>query len=296
MSAPEQEWTLQDVQRFLARNRPDLGAIEIDFLRGGYWNHVFKVTAPTGAFVLKRYRKVLADSLFPNLPDNEALALQRLAGLGVAPDFVSYWPEAKVLLYRYVEGGAWKGDPTPIADLLRRKEAVGCEGFRRVPVEIADILGQGDKLFERCAADEMMKAFKRQRSVPMPLTAPKKLSLIHTDIGAGNLIGVDNEYRIIDWQCPAAGDVTEDVYSFLSPAFQILNHCAPIDEAGVSRFFSALDRPAIVERYRALRPAFAYRMGGYCCLRLQTAPPAEAELIERYVRAAKAELIAMKAP
>ena len=37
-------------------------------------------------------------------------------------------------------------------------------------------------------------------------------------------------------------------------------------------------------------------MGGYCCLRLQTAPAAEADVVARYIRAAKAEFIAMTAP
>ena len=42
---------------------------------------------------------------------------------------------------------------------------------------------------------------------------------------------------MIDWQCPAAGDPCEDIYSFLSPAFQILSGRAAIEdlEAAIGR-------------------------------------------------------------
>ena len=115
------------------------------------------------------------------------------------------------------------------------------------------------------------------------------MSLIHTDIGAGNLIGTGSGLRLIDWQCPAEGDLAEDVYSFLSPAFQILNGRMPSVEEEMEVFFEALGMPAIRERHAQLRPYFAYRMAAYCCLRYQGAG-ADRALHDRYHAATLAEL------
>ena len=86
------------------------------------------------------------------------------------------------------------------------------------------------------------------------------------------------------------GDLAEDIYSFLSPAFQILNLCEPLNETARARFFDALDMPTVKQRYRALEKAFAYRMAGYCCLRYQTVGESDIAVRDRYSRAADAEL------
>jgi len=94
--------------------------------------------------------------------------------------------------------------------------------------------------------------------------------------------------RIIDWQCPAAGDLVEDIYSFLSPAFQVLSEHAVLTEAEVSEFWAALDRPDLQARYQALQPCFAWRMAAYCLWRSETRP--EADVRARYADAFAAEL------
>lgn len=261
--------------------------LQISVLRGGYWNQVMKVVSAEGRFVLKRYVEVLPNSLFPNLPEAEAAALERLKGLGVAPEPVGFWPEEKILVYGYVEGDLWSGDLAAVAGLLRRKERADPAGFRRVPWQPEDILRQGDGLLARCHDDAMSLCLRAARPQPVDMGAPAKLSLIHTDIGAGNLIGVGEGLRLIDWQCPAEGDLAEDVYSFLSPAFQILNERAPV--AGTDGFFDALAMPEVRWRYLTLRPHFAYRMAAYCCLRCQGAGEDRA-LHDRYHDAMTAEL------
>lgn len=72
--------------------------LAVSVLRGGYWNQVMKIVTPKGSLVLKRYVDVLPNSLFPNLPEAEAAALQRLNGLGVAPERMGFWPEDKILV------------------------------------------------------------------------------------------------------------------------------------------------------------------------------------------------------
>jgi len=152
------------------------------------------------------------------------------------------------------------------------------------------ILAEGDALFARCEADDLVDRFQKGRPTAFTLASPERLSLIHTDIGATNLIGQGEDLRLVDWQCPARGDVAEDVYSFLSPAFQILNLCEPLNDQGREHFFDALDMPAVKRRYKALEAAFGYRMAGYCCLRYQTVGETDIAVRDRYIRAAGAEL------
>lgn len=271
---------------FLAREG-FVGPFRIDILRGGYWNQVMRVEGPAGTFVLKRYVEVLPNSLFPNLPDQEAKALDRLKGLNVAPDPIGFWPKDRILLYAYVEGDLWSGDFAAVADLLRRKEQASSEGFRKVPSHPASIRAQGDRLLARCADDALTTRLREKRPRAFAFNPAEKLSLIHTDIGAGNLVGTGDGLRLIDWQCPAQGDLAEDVYSFLSPAFQILNDRAPVVEC--ETFFDALDMPEIRDRYFLLRGCLAYRMAAYCCLRYQGAGEDKA-LHDRYFAAVSAEL------
>jgi len=233
---------------------------------------------------------VLKDSLFPNLPEAEAAALQRLSGLGVAPEPFAFWPDDGILVYCYVEGEVWRDDLVGMANLLRRKEAADANGFRAVPITAEGILVEGDTLFARCTSDTLVTAFQTGRPSPFTTQTPERLSLIHTDIGATNLIGHGASLRLVDWQCPAIGDLAEDIYSFLSPAFQILNLCEPLSEAARAHFFEALDMPAVKQRYRILEKAFAYRMAAYCCLRYQTVGESDIAVRDRYIRAANAEL------
>jgi hypothetical protein len=119
---------------------------------------------------------------------------------------------------------------------------------------------------------------------------PQKLSLIHTDIGL-NLVGSGSNLRLIDWQCPAIGDICEDIYSFLSPAFQILGERAPLTDAQIRDFWDTLARPDLEERYALLRPAYAWRFAGYCAWRADVLE--DAAICARYRRALAEELIYM---
>lgn len=269
------------------------GPFHIKLLRGGYWNTVMRIDSSAGIFVLKRYVEVLPNSLFPNLPDQEAAALDRLKGHDVAPDPVGFWSEDGILVYGYVAGEPWADDVIAVADLLRRKEAVSPAGFRTVSWQPEAILAEGDRLMARCHDDPLRRLLRDRRPASVPIDPPRKLSLIHTDIGAGNLIGAGAGLRLIDWQCPAEGDLAEDIYSFLSPAFQLLNERQPLSPDEIEHFFVALAMPPMRERYLRLRPYYAYRMAAYCCLRYQGAGE-DRILHDRYHAAVTAELEALE--
>jgi thiamine kinase len=281
-------WLVAGVATFLAAITFPHPLIAARPLSGGFWNDVFRLDTDGGRFTLKHYLAVLPDSLYPNLPDQEAAALTRLAGLDVAPQPVGYWPEHKVLIYRYVDGDQWTDDFAAVAALLRRKEAASPEGFRRVPITPPDILAEGDRLYARCTPDHYTKACLAVRPAARAIAPLARLSLIHTDIGPTNMIGAGDALRVIDWQCPAAGDLTEDIYSFLSPVFRVLNFRAPLLPGDELAFFTALAWPEIESRYHLLRPYFSFRMLGYCCLRSQTAE--DDKVVSRYRNAIEAEL------
>ena len=277
--------TEAELRRFLASQELADSRTALRKLKGGYLNTVWRVDTGGRSLVAKEFAKPMTGTLFPNLPEDEAEALRRLAGLDVAPDLVGFWPDASLLVHEYVDGEMWDGDMQSVAALLTRKEVADPTGFRSVPLDAREIIAEGDVLFARCSSPPDATP-PRQAEVPQP----GKLSLIHTDIGV-NLVGAGADLRLIDWQCPAIGDICEDIYSFLSPAFQILGERPPLTDAEVSEFWRALSRPDLAERYALLRPAYAWRFAGYCAWRAEVLE--DAEVCARYRRALGAELAYM---
>jgi thiamine kinase len=263
------------------------GPVTFHPLKGGYLNEVLLVQTGAAKLVLKRFAPETTGTLFPNRPEDEARALKRLEGLEVAPRLLGFWADASMMIYDYVEGRPWQAGTADVAGLLLRKEAADPDGFRKVPLCPVDILAEGDALFARCRAAPPPRPDLRD------LEPPTRLSLIHTDLGPGNLIGHGAGLRIIDWQCPAAGDLAEDIYSFLSPAFQILSEHTVLTLSEQNAFWQALARPDLKARYLALRPFYAWRMAAYCLWRSETRP--EAEVRDRYAAAFAAEVTELDA-
>lgn len=279
-------WSLPQMQAFVSRHLPDLQLLAARPFTGGFWNDVQLLTTSQGALVCKRYRPVLSDSLFPNLPKDEALALTRLAGLNVAPDLVGFWPDEQVLIYRYVPGPEWQDDVISAAHLMRRQSRADPAGFRPVPTTAAAILAQADGFLAACAADKVTARLTDCRP-PARRSAAGPLCLIHTDPAAANLVGTGAGLRLIDWQCPAAGDLAEDVSVLLSPAFLTLYNRPLIPPTQRRRFLDTLADPALEARLPALEPAYGWRLATYCALRMQTTP--SSALAARYRAAALAQ-------
>ncbi len=263
------------------------GSITLRPLKGGYLNEVVLVQTGAAKLVLKRFAPETTGTLFPNRPEDEVRALKRLEGLEVAPRLLGFWADASMMIYEYVEGSPWQSGAADVAGLLLRKEAANPDGFRRVPLSPADIMTEGDALFARC------HALPPPRPAQADLAPLARLSLIHTDLGPGNLIRHGTGLVIIDWQCPAAGDLAEDIYSFLSPAFHILSEHAVLTPSEQDAFWQALARPDLKARYLALRPFYAWRMAAYCLWRSETR--LEAEVRDRYAAAFAAEITELDA-
>ena len=271
-----------DLKNFLISKGLTNKSVKFRKLEGGYTNHVWLAVTDTRQLVIKEFTQPVLGSLFPNLPEDEARALRVLEGLNVAPVLIGFWPEASVLIYEYVEGEMWEADVEAVANLILRKERADPTGFRSVPIRPDAILFQGDDLFRMCKN----KPDKNKPMLENPLPYGK-LSLIHTDIG-GNLISGGNKLRLIDWQCPAAGDICEDIYSFLSPAFQILAQREPLKKDQIKKFWTAIERQDLKIRYDNIFSAYAWRFAGYCSWRSEVIK--DVNISSRYKKAFEAEL------
>ncbi len=270
--------------------------ITVTPLTGGFWNDNFRVTGAGVDWVVKHYRKEQRESLFPNLPDSEARALETLRFAGVAPEPVAFSPSddgAPILVYKYWPGGPWREDVVPVARLLHRLHRVPADrldGFRALPVDPEGILEQGDHLLTPVPQNELATRLRSVRPAPVNGPALERLSLVHTDVGAGNLIAGPGGIRLIDWQCPGIGDPAEDLWAFLSPAFQILFNHAPLTLQERETFLMAYDEKKTRARLEYLAPYFAYRMAAYCCLRTHELAAHNATLSDHYRRGAVAQV------
>jgi hypothetical protein len=277
-SPPEQTVPAFDPVRLVTeRTNCVASAITCKPLTGGYLNQVFRLTGPFGDWVVKCFKESREITLFPNMARAEARALAVLGPLGIAPrliDFLDDPDHGLVLIYTFHPGEVWPGSLreahasslSSVATLLRRQHQLTVDGFREVPVTPADILAQGDQFL---VDPDRRQELRRLR--PAVVDCPVLLcrSLLHTDVGPGNLITGPQGLRLIDWQCPALGDPAEDLCAFLSPAFQILYDRPPLTLAQRKTFLAAYDDRRVIERLQILEPFFHWRMAAYCHMRRQ---------------------------
>ena len=263
-------------------------------LAGGYWNEVFRVEAGGRDLVVKHYGlKKVEVTLFPMLPRDEARAMELLAGSGLAPDLVGFWPAADghgpVVVYHFVPGTMWEGDMAEAAGLLARLHARDGDGFRTSPAEPDELLAHADRLPAPPPDDPAWRRLLAVRPGLRPVPALRR-RLIHGDFSAGNMVAGPAGVRCIDWQCPADGDPCEDLWTFLAPSFRHLYDRAPWTDGELARFRAAYGDTAVLERYDAVAPYYAWRFAKYCAFRVHQLATVDPEGSERYRRAAAAEI------
>jgi len=250
-------------------------------LGGGRSNALWRIEG-TGAapLVCKLFRPEGQTPLFGNDPAAEAAALTALAGTGLAPALVAMGetPAGPSVIYRHVAGQPWRSgdDPAPVARALRRLHGRPLPaGLADAPMGAAALIAQTRRILAEIGAD-------------LPLPEPVDLApgvpvFLHGDATAGNALVTPSGVVFIDWQCPARGDATEDLATFLSPAMQILSGNSPLSPAAEAAFLTAYEAPEVVSRYRDLAPAYHARMAAYCLWRAARGEDA-------YRAAAEAEL------
>ena len=230
-------------------------------LAGGRTNRLWRV----GQAVIKAYDSAAASPLFPNDPAAEARALELLGPLGLAPEFVGAgdgW-----LAYAHVDGQVWQSNPAPVARMLARLHQVSPWGFRPAASGSAALLAQAQAIAAACRST--LPPAPPDPGVP-PVSRP---CLIHADAVAGNLIDGPGGITLIDWQCPASGDPTEDMATFLSPAMQWLYRGRVLSPPETEAFLSAYPDPDVTTRYLRLRPLYRWRMAAHCLWKADRGAP-----------------------
>jgi hypothetical protein len=270
-------------------------------LTGGYWNQVVRVRGRGLDLVVKRFHDGRGPLRFPNLPDAEAAALKLLAPSQHVPRFRQYFRDEpdnrQILVYDFAPGRPWDGDPGAVGRALKACHALTLPTdpapFRRLAFRAGSMAREVARLAEETPAvseTARWQALGKVAPPPRELPLPPALSVVHTDCGPGNLIEApDGRVLVIDWQCCGAGDPAEDLYAFLSPAFQILSRRLPLHSGERARFLVGHGDPDAEARLAVLRPYYAHRMLAYCALRTLTLAKDDAEAAARYARAFDAE-------
>ena len=228
---------------------------DLKLLTGGFWNQVYRLQFGEKLMVIKQFFKGVANPMFPVMPDTEAAALSYLQGSTCAPEPIAYLPQTPagdILLYGYVAGLPWKFDPQnaekctkDVAELLARVhrtpiDANAKNSFRLLPQSPKELYAHSLTLLGEC--DETVRGsleHLKQQLADCPLTVPCAPVLVHTDCGPGNIIVGDAGPCLIDWQCPGLGDPLQDMFTFASPAMQILYHCEPLADESIQHFFGS---------------------------------------------------------
>ncbi|QDL91816.1 aminoglycoside phosphotransferase family protein [Paroceanicella profunda] len=251
---------------------------------GGNTNRVWRWQARDGALGVKLVLPGGGTPLFPNDPVAEFRALQALEGTGLAPRPLALCPvgPGRALIYRWVEGPAWDGDPARLARLLRRLHA------RPVPPGLramaADPLAQGAAMLAGLPGDPRRAALEALRPAPGAGPAGPEVFL-HSDVVPANIV-MAPEPVLIDWQCPARGEAVEDIAVALSPAMRRVYGGPPVDPAEPARFLAAYADPETARRFTARAPALHWRMAAYCLWRAAQGGP----LAQAYAEGFEAEL------
>ena len=251
---------------------PASGDYELTPLTGGFWNDVYRLQGNGRDWVLKHFRAANPDSLYPILPQAEALALQTLRGLQIAPEPVAFLPDGPLLVYEYFAGDVWREDMVGVGRLLRRLHDVPVppdSGFRHLPLTPADILQQGDHILEQAEPDALVQQLHAARPIPQLRPPLSHLALVHTDAWVGNFIQNGREIRLIDWQCPGLGNAVEDVWTFLESGYEMLLGRHRFSEQVQAEFWQGYGQTAMRHHLRYMAPYYAYRVAAHCCLRQQ---------------------------
>jgi hypothetical protein len=255
------------------------GRFQLTPLIGGFWNDVYHLQGNGRNWVIKHSRTANPDGaasppgLYPILPHAEALALQTLSGLNIAPDHVAFLSEVPLLIYEFFAGNVWQEDGVAVGRLLRRLHDVPVSsdsGFRYLPLETADILQQGDHILSQAEPNASVQHLRTLRPVPQPRPPLSRLALVHTDAWVGNFVQNGRSLRLIDWQSPGLGDPAEDVWTFLYTGYEMLLGRPRFDEAVQAEFWQGYGLDTPVSHYLPLLgPYYAYRLAAHCCLRHQ---------------------------
>ena len=234
-------------------------------LDGGRTNQAWRVTDGRRQIVVKLFSQGTHNPLFPNNPASEIQALRHLEGHTLAPKLVDHFatPLGHCVIYEHLRGRTWHNDPAQVAKLLKRLHHLDApEGLRAAPDGSLALRHQGEMILGMCPQSGADRARDLMPGTEIPPSGAT--CLLHGDPVPGNIIGEKSDVRLIDWQCPAAGDPCEDIAIFLSPAMQLAYRGTALSMTEEQAFLNAYDDTNTLIRYTNIAPWYHWRMLTYC--------------------------------
>ena len=266
-------------------------------LKGGYWNAVYRIRGADFDLVLKQFAIDSGKGLFPVLADDEARALEQLAGTGIAPQYHSYWPQAPggaVLLYEFAPGQMWRDDMVAAGGLFKRLHAAPVMGpFRTLPTQPAELLTQAEELIGGYIVQALGVQLEALCPPVIELESAPSV-LVHTDSGPGNIIQSPDAITFIDFQCPGMGDACEDLTCFLSPGIHHLYGLPPLSEEQEQAYLLAYGDADVLQRFKYMRAYYSYRMAAYFVMRHYSQQGLDEKVSQAYLKAAQLEISALE--
>ena len=227
-------------------------------LSGGRSNVVWRI----GDKVCKLYRQNRTSELFPNNPVDERRVLDFLKGTSLAPDLL-YFKHLKigpVLVYKFVDGPVFKIPSKKIAKSLLKLHSIPTQN---IALKKRD--SSSKNLLQQC--NTFLHGDDPQNlNLPDDPNIPdiKVQSIIHGDPVAGNVVDNGQNAVLIDWQCCAIGDPSEDIACALSPAMHHLYGEGNLDLTTRKNFIKSYDNNEIIDRYEVLGHLYHVRIAAYC--------------------------------
>ena len=123
------------------------------------------------------------------------------------------------------------------------------------------MLKNADHLAHRLNAEVLEKSVLPKMPEPVP-TGPGVF--LHGDPVPANVVSGLEGITFVDWQCPATGDVCEDLFIFASPAMQSLYGGAPLSDLQIQNLLSGYGNVETTARFHQLAPLLHWRMAAYC--------------------------------
>lgn len=232
--------------------------LEWNELSGGRSNFIWRV----GDKVCKLYQSNRSSDLFPNNPNTEQKILKFLEGSFIAPEFI-YFNKLSIgfiLVYQFVDGLVCNQPSEELAKTLSRLHAVSSKNLllERRDSSSKFLLKQCEKFLRGTSLDNL--------TLPLDpnIEDSSELSIIHCDPVPGNAILHKNEVVLIDWQCCAIGDGSEDLACALSPAMQYLYGKGELDFDIRENFLKTYSHKKTIERYKSLGQIYHFRIAAYC--------------------------------
>lgn len=248
------------------------GAAQWIELAGGRTNQVWHVQEASGRSIcVKLYSIDAADNpMFPNHPDVELSAMRLLSGVGIAPKpitslkFEGNW----VNIYEYIPNTQGVDVRVSMAQTLAELHSLPIvAGFANSVVGSTEILDHAQSMITDHTYAEVIAL-----RPTVPAAAMSKTALLHRDPVSTNFIVQSDRGILIDWQCPAFGDPSEDLSVVLSPAMQSLygpTLWSQEDETVFLEVYAESNPNFDPSAFAALRPWYAWRLAVYCDWRVQ---------------------------